>query len=58
MEINDLLKNTNSKDLKKLITLLQIISDAQESDQETDELDISEEVQTKPKPATKKNNKT
>lgn len=58
MEIDDLLKNTNSKDLKKLIALLQIISDAQESDQEMDESEISQEVQIKPKSATKKNNKT
>lgn len=32
MEINDLLKDTNPKDIKKLIALLQSISDAQESD--------------------------
>lgn len=56
MEINDLLKNTNSKDIKKLIALLQIISDAQESDNEIEESDREEKIDKSVKSATKKNN--
>lgn len=37
MEINDLFKNTNSKDIKKLIALLQVLADASEDEPEQDE---------------------
>jgi hypothetical protein len=37
MEINDLFKNTNSKDIKKLIALLQVLADATDDGSEEDE---------------------
>lgn len=48
MEINDILKNTDTKDLKKLISLLQVLVDLN-SDDESEE----PEVETKPKKITK-----
>ena len=46
MEINDILKNTNTKDLKKLIALLQVLADLNDDDTE------EEVVDTKPKKKT------
>lgn len=44
MEINDILKNTNTKDLKKLIALLQVLADLNDDESEEEEV-----VDTKPK---------
>lgn len=47
MEINDILKNTNTKDLKKLITLLQVLVDLNDEDE-------SNEKENETKTTTKK----
>lgn len=47
MEINDILKNTNTKDIKKLIALLQVLADFNDDEPE------EEIISPKPKKSTK-----
>lgn len=47
MEINDILKNTNTKDLKKLIALLQVLADLNDDETEEEEEVVDKKSQKK-----------